>query len=90
MERKIRSFCYFDDHFFPGGNGRQITAGHGGFGCSLSGIASTIGTTAGMLVADGLAVFLGEHLTRRISMRWIHSGAAALFATFGNGLFIQG
>ncbi len=49
----------------------------------------TLGTTAGMLVADGLAVFLGEKLTRRISMKWIHWGAAALFAIFGVALFFQ-
>lgn len=49
----------------------------------------TIGTTLGMLVADGLAVFLGEHLTKRISMKWINWAAAALFAIFGIALFFQ-
>lgn len=42
----------------------------------------TIGTTLGMLFADGLAVFLGEKLTRRIPMRWIHIGASALYLIF--------
>ena len=43
----------------------------------------TLGTTLGMLVADGLAVFFGENLTKRISMQWIRRLAAALFALFG-------
>jgi putative Ca2+/H+ antiporter (TMEM165/GDT1 family) len=37
----------------------------------------TVGTTLGMLVADGLAVFLGERITKVIpmkQMRWIASG----------------
>lgn len=48
--------------------------------------AVTLGTTAGMLVADGLAVFLGESLTRRIPMLWIQRFAALLFALFGLAL----
>ncbi len=43
----------------------------------------TIGTTLGMLATDGLAVFLGERLARRVQMRWIRVGAAALFFVFG-------
>jgi len=46
-------------------------------------LAVTVGTTAGMLLADGMAVFCGEALTRRISMNWIRYFAAALFAVFG-------
>ena len=46
-------------------------------------VAVTIGTTAGMLAADGLAVFFGEALTKRISMTWIRYAAALLFALFG-------
>lgn len=49
----------------------------------------TIGTTAGMLVADGLAVFFGEALTQKISMKWIRIGAACLFAAFGFALLIR-
>ncbi len=43
----------------------------------------TVGTTLGMLATDGLAVFLGERLARRVQMRWIRVGAAALFFVFG-------
>lgn len=53
-------------------------------------VAVTIGTTAGMLVADGLAVFFGDKLTKRISMKWIHAGAAALFALFGVMILMRG
>jgi putative Ca2+/H+ antiporter (TMEM165/GDT1 family) len=43
----------------------------------------TLGTTLGMLFSDGLAVFLGERLTRKISMRWIHIMASAIYVIFG-------
>jgi Ca2+/H+ antiporter, TMEM165/GDT1 family len=43
----------------------------------------TVGTTLGMLASDGLAVFLGERLARRISMRWIRIVAAGIFFVFG-------
>ncbi len=43
----------------------------------------TIGTTLGMLVADGLAVFLGKKLTQVFSMQWIRYVTAALFFLFG-------
>ncbi len=43
----------------------------------------TAGTTLGMLASDGLAVFLGEKLARRLSMAWIRRGAATLFFAFG-------
>ncbi len=43
----------------------------------------TMGTTLGMLASDGLAVFVGEKLARRLSMLWIRRGAAALFLVFG-------
>jgi len=43
----------------------------------------TIGTTLGMLASDGLAVFLGERLAKRVQMRWIRAGAAGLFLVFG-------
>lgn len=51
-------------------------------------VAVTVGTTAGMLVADGLAVFFGDRLTQRIPMDWIHKVAAALFALFGVGILV--
>jgi putative Ca2+/H+ antiporter (TMEM165/GDT1 family) len=43
----------------------------------------TVGTTLGMLAADGLAVFAGERLAARIPMAWLRRGAAALFLLFG-------
>ena len=42
-----------------------------------------IGTTAGMLIADVPAVFVGEKLASRIPMRLVHSIAAAIFALLG-------
>jgi putative Ca2+/H+ antiporter (TMEM165/GDT1 family) len=46
-------------------------------------VAVTIGTTLGMLGADGLAVFFGERLTKVVPMKWIRAGTAVLFALFG-------
>jgi putative Ca2+/H+ antiporter (TMEM165/GDT1 family) len=43
----------------------------------------TIGTTLGMLASDGLAVFLGEKLAQRVSMKAIRIAAAGLFFLFG-------
>jgi len=43
----------------------------------------TIGTTLGMLAADGLAVFLGERLAAKVQMKWIRWFAASLFFIFG-------
>ncbi len=43
----------------------------------------TTGTTLGMLVADGFAVFLGERLAAKVQMRWIRWAAATLFFVFG-------
>ncbi|HEU4384833.1 MAG TPA: TMEM165/GDT1 family protein [Anaeromyxobacteraceae bacterium] len=43
----------------------------------------TAGTTLGMLASDGLAVFVGETLAHRVSMKWLRRGAAALFFGFG-------
>lgn len=46
-------------------------------------VAVTVGTTLGMLGADGLAVFFGHKFTEKISMKWIHRFASALFIIFG-------
>lgn len=46
-------------------------------------LAVTAGTTLGMMAADGLAVFFGEQLTRKIPMKAIRIFSAALFAVFG-------
>ncbi|MFL5270956.1 MAG: TMEM165/GDT1 family protein [Anaeromyxobacteraceae bacterium] len=43
----------------------------------------TTGTTVGMLVSDGLAVFLGERLAQRVPMKWIRIAAASVFFAFG-------
>lgn len=43
----------------------------------------TAGTTLGMMVADGLAVWLGESFAHKIPMKWVRRGASALFILFG-------
>lgn len=49
----------------------------------------TVGTTLGMLFADGLAVFLGEKITQVISLKWMRWIASALFVIFGVIILIQ-
>jgi putative Ca2+/H+ antiporter (TMEM165/GDT1 family) len=51
-------------------------------------VAVTIGTTMGMLVADGVAVFFGERLTSVVPMRYVRRGACALFALFGIAVLV--
>ncbi len=51
-------------------------------------ILVTLGTTIGMLAADGLAVIFGHNFTDRIPMTWIHRGASALFILFGIGILV--
>ena len=46
-------------------------------------VTVTIGTTLGMLGADGLAVFLGQKFTDRVPMKVVHRIASALFILFG-------
>jgi putative Ca2+/H+ antiporter (TMEM165/GDT1 family) len=41
------------------------------------------GTTLGMMIADIPAVLLGETIAKKISMRWLHLIAAAIFLTLG-------
>jgi putative Ca2+/H+ antiporter (TMEM165/GDT1 family) len=43
----------------------------------------TAGTTLGMMVSDGLAVWLGESFADKIPMKWVRRGASALFILFG-------
>lgn len=50
--------------------------------------AVTIGTTFGMIAADGLAVFFGHKFTEKLSMKWIHRIASILFILFGVGILI--
>ena len=42
-----------------------------------------VGTTLGMLVANVPAVLLGDKLTQKIPVRWVHISAAILFALLG-------
>ena len=48
-----------------------------------SALPVTMGTTMGMMISDGLAVFVGEKLAEKISMKWIRWIAASLFFLFG-------
>jgi putative Ca2+/H+ antiporter (TMEM165/GDT1 family) len=49
----------------------------------------TIGTTLGMLAADGLAVFFGHKFTDRLPMKWIRRIACVLFVIFGIGILMS-
>jgi putative Ca2+/H+ antiporter (TMEM165/GDT1 family) len=46
-------------------------------------VAVVAGTTLGMLIANVPAVFLGEHLLKRVPMKFVHRVAAVLFALLG-------
>lgn len=46
-------------------------------------IAVVAGTTCGMLIADVPAVFVGDKMARKVSMRLVHGIAAAIFAVLG-------
>jgi putative Ca2+/H+ antiporter (TMEM165/GDT1 family) len=48
-----------------------------------SATAVTLGTTAGMMLTDGLAVFLGDRLAGKVQMKKVRWFAAALFFIFG-------
>jgi putative Ca2+/H+ antiporter (TMEM165/GDT1 family) len=41
------------------------------------------GTTLGMLIADVPAVFLGDRLSAKLSLKWMHASAALVFAALG-------
>lgn len=47
----------------------------------------TLGTTLGMMVADGLAVMAGDQLSHKINMKYMRWFAAGLFLLFGLGSF---
>jgi putative Ca2+/H+ antiporter (TMEM165/GDT1 family) len=53
-------------------------------------VTVTIGTTLGMMLTDGLAVFLGERLAGTAQMKWIRWAAAGLFLVFGVASLIAG
>jgi putative Ca2+/H+ antiporter (TMEM165/GDT1 family) len=48
----------------------------------------TLGTTLGMLVADGLAVVFGERFTSFVPMRIIRYASAVLFVAFGVAVYV--
>ncbi|SDP64704.1 Putative Ca2+/H+ antiporter, TMEM165/GDT1 family [Actinopolyspora xinjiangensis] len=48
-----------------------------------------LGSTVGMVVADGLAVGVGLLLARHLSSRTVRYGAAALFAVFGGWMIVS-
>jgi Ca2+/H+ antiporter, TMEM165/GDT1 family len=48
-----------------------------------SAVVVTMGTTLGMMVTDGLAVFLGDRLADKVQMKWVRWFAATLFFIFG-------
>ena len=48
----------------------------------------TVGTTLGMIAADGLAVIFGHKFTKKIPMSLIHKVASLIFILFGIGILI--
>jgi putative Ca2+/H+ antiporter (TMEM165/GDT1 family) len=42
-----------------------------------------LGTTFGMMLANVPAVFLGDKIAKKVSMKWVHAIAAAIFAVLG-------
>lgn len=46
----------------------------------------TLGTTLGMLGADGLAVFFGHRFTDKVPMKLVHRVASGIFIIFGLGI----
>ncbi|MBC7369999.1 MAG: TMEM165/GDT1 family protein [Bdellovibrionaceae bacterium] len=50
----------------------------------------TLGTTLGMMLTDGLAVFVGDQLSHKVNMKYMRWAAATLFLVFGIIAFWQG
>lgn len=48
----------------------------------------TLGTTAGMMAANALAVFLGQKLLARVPMKWVRACASLLFLVCGVGILL--
>jgi putative Ca2+/H+ antiporter (TMEM165/GDT1 family) len=46
-------------------------------------VAVVLGTTLGMMLANAPAVFLGDKIAGRVSMRLVHGVAAVIFAALG-------
>jgi putative Ca2+/H+ antiporter (TMEM165/GDT1 family) len=53
-------------------------------------VGTWLGSTLGMVAADGLAIVVGQQLGRRLPERAIRYGAAASFVIFGVLLLVQG
>ena len=46
-------------------------------------VSVVVGTTLGMMLANVPAVFLGDRIAQRVSMRLVHGVASAIFAVLG-------
>ena len=53
-------------------------------------VSVVAGTTLGMMLANVPAVFLGERIARRVSLRWVHGLSALIFAVLGVLTFLGG
>lgn len=49
-----------------------------------------LGSTLGMVAADGIAIVIGLHLGKRLPERFVRMGASVLFVLFGVLLIIEG
>ena len=46
-------------------------------------VAGVTGTALGMMLANVPAVYFGETVARRVSMRWVHGVSALIFLLLG-------
>lgn len=53
-------------------------------------VGTWLGSTLGMVVADGIAILIGLHLGKRLPERVIRIGASVLFVLFGVLLIVEG
>jgi putative Ca2+/H+ antiporter (TMEM165/GDT1 family) len=53
-------------------------------------VGTWLGSTVGMVAADGLAIVVGQQLGQRLSARAVRIGAATTFVIFGVLLVVQG
>ncbi|MDQ1402524.1 MAG: Ca2+/H+ antiporter, family [Actinomycetota bacterium] len=53
-------------------------------------VGTWLGSTVGMVAADGLAILVGQQLGARLPDRLIRFGAAGLFLVFGLVLLVEG
>lgn len=52
-------------------------------------VSVTTGTTLGMLAANALAIFCGQKIIKRISLKWFRIIAATLFALSGAAILLR-